>query len=501
MKNGVVYLVGAGPGDPELLTLKGERRLKTCEVLIYDRLASDNLLDLVPVACEKIYVGKEVGNHSWKQEEINELLVKKALEGKRVVRLKGGDPFVFGRGGEEVLTLKEADIPYEVIPGITSAIAAAAYAGIPVTHRGVSQSFHVITGHTKDSDNELTDNFETLAKLEGTLVFLMGMNHLHLIVEELCKYGKDENTPVAVISNGTTSIQKTVKGTLCTIVDIVKEKGIKAPAIILIGDVAKLDMRSTLKGRLSNVKIGVTGTGKITEKLEDLLKDQGALVQKLDYLKVVEYKENKELIDAIHNLNQYTWVVFTSTNGVDIFFRRLKENAIDLRKLANLKFAVVGNGTKEALLKYGFLADYTPEIYSTKALAEGMVTFLDKTDNLLIPRALKGSKELTEILDKHSISYVDIKVYDIETDNDKVKQLPEELSELDYLTFASGSGVDGIFESLGQDIIEKLRNIKIVCIGDITAQRLSGYGIENYITANEFSVPGMVESILEDFGF
>ncbi len=499
-KKGMVYLVGAGPGDPELLTIKGKARLKECEVVIYDRLASDYLLDLVPGECEKIYVGKEVGNHGLSQETINEIIVKKALEGKRVVRLKGGDPFVFGRGGEEVLALQKEGIPYQVIPGITSAIAAAAYAGIPVTHRGVSRSFHVIAGHTKDWDNQLADNYETLARLEGTLIFLMGMGNLSLIVNELCRYGKDVNTPVAVVSNATTARQKTVKGTLGTICGAVSVNNIKAPAVIIVGEAAGLEMENTIKGRLYGKRIGVTGTEKLAGKLSRRLGEHGAYVENLSFLYVKEADNRVELEHAITNLKEYTWVVFTSTNGVDIFFKYLKENHIDYRKFCGISFAVVGSGTRDTLLRYGFIADYMPETYTTAALANGLANLLKEGDKVLIPRALKGSGDLTDILDARSVPFTEIKIYTIEIDAEKYKRVTSGLVDYDYITFASASGVEGFYENLGEEIRTILKKTRIVCIGDVTVKKLKDYGIRDYITAGEYSVAGLVESILSDAG-
>ncbi|QHQ62438.1 uroporphyrinogen-III C-methyltransferase [Anaerocolumna sedimenticola] len=496
-KNGMVYLVGAGPGDPELLTLKGKARLEECEVVIYDRLASDSLLDFVPYQSEKIYVGKEVGRHSFNQEAINQIIIEKALEGKRVVRLKGGDPFVFGRGGEEVIALQKAGIPFQVIPGITSAIAAATYAGIPVTHRGISRSFHVVTGHTKDTDNELVENFETLAKLEGTLIFLMGMGNLSLIVNELIRYGKDGNTPAAVISNGTTNQQKTVRGTLLTIEEKVKEENIQAPAVILIGAVTELDMKSLQYGRLSGLRIGVTGTPKLTEKLTNQLRNEEAYVDNLSFLYVKETEELTELKRAIDCILEYTWIVFTSTNGVDLFFQYLKENQFDYRKLGHISFAVVGNGTKEALMRQGFIADYMPEVYTTVSLAHGLVKSLKKEDKVLIPRAVNGSKDLTQILSDYSIPYTDIKLYSIETDKEKYNRITSNLLDYDYLTFASASGVEGFFRE-SDSLKLNTGKTKIVCIGDITAKKLNEYGITNYLIAREYSVPGLVDCIMED---
>ncbi len=495
-KSGVVYLVGAGPGDPELLTLKGEARLRECDAVIYDRLASHCLLDLAPGKCEKIYVGKKAGTESFSQEDINQIIIKKALEGKKVVRLKGGDPFVFGRGGEEVSALQKADIPYEVIPGITSAIAALSYAGIPVTHRGISRSFHVITGHTMDSENPLGDNFEILAKLEGTLIFLMGMGNLVRIVKGLCQYGKDTGTPAAVISNGTTGKQKMVKGTLLDIEEKVIENNIKAPAVIVIGEVAKLDMKATIKGRLTGKRIGVTGTKKLTDRLTVRLREHGAQVENLSFLYVRKADDDSVLKRAVANLKDYTWITFTSVNGVDIFFKYLKENHIDYRNLAGISFAVVGKGTLDALSRHGFTADYMPDTYTTAALANGLALLLKGKDKVLIPRALKGSGDLTDILSRHFISFTDVKLYSIEIDKEKYSRVVSDLSDYDYITFASASGVEGFFENWGKDLKLSLNNTKLVCIGDITAKRLEDYGITDYITAKEHSASGMVESIL-----
>ncbi|WMJ88062.1 uroporphyrinogen-III C-methyltransferase [Anaerocolumna sp. MB42-C2] len=496
-KNGMVYLVGAGPGDPELLTLKGKARLEECEVVIYDRLASDSLLDFVPLKSEKIYVGKEVGRHSFNQEAINQIIVEKALEGKRVVRLKGGDPFVFGRGGEEVMALQKAGIPFQVIPGITSAIAAATYAGIPVTHRGISRSFHVVTGHTKDTDNELAENFETLAKLEGTLIFLMGMGNLSRIVKELIRYGKDGNTPAAVISKGTTIQQKTVRGTLVTIEEKVKEEKVVAPAVILIGAVTDLDMNAVQYGKLSGLKIGVTGTPELAEKIANQLRNEKAYVDNLSFLYVKESEKLAELKSAVDSISEYTWIVFTSTNGVDLFFQYLKENQFDYRKLGHISFAAVGNGTKEALMRQGFMADYVPELYTTVFLANGLVKLLTKEDKVLIPRAANGSKDLTKILSDYLVPYTDIKLYSIEIDQEKRKRIISELIDYDYITFASASGVEGFFKE-ADSLILNTEKTKIICIGDITAKKLREYGVTNYCIAREYSVPGLVSCIIED---
>ncbi len=257
-------------------------------------------------------------------------------------------------------------------------------------------------------------------------------------------------------------------------------------------------MKTTIKGRLSGIRIGVTGTEKLTDKLSGQLREHGAYVENLSFLQVREYEDNTELKNAITNLKDYTWIVFTSTNGVEIFFKKLKENNIDYRNLSGFSFAVVGKGTKDALIQHGFIADYMPEIYTTTALANGLATLLNKEDHVLIPRALKGSKDLTDILSKNFIPFEDLKIYSIEIDEEKYSRVTTELADFDYITFASASGVDGFFENSEEDLRQTLNRSKIVSIGDITAKRLEGYGVTNYIIAKEYSVPGLVESILKD---
>ncbi|WP_271713238.1 uroporphyrinogen-III C-methyltransferase [Anaeromicropila herbilytica] len=495
----MVYLVGAGPGDIDLLTRKGERLLRTCEVVIYDRLVSMELLDFVPKTCERIYVGKTVGNHAMKQEEINEIIIKKALENKKVLRLKGGDPFVFGRGGEEVLALQKEKIPYEVVPGVTSVTSCLAYAGIPITHRGSSNSFHVITGHTKDSDNQLTDNYEYLAKLDGTLVFLMGMGNLDRIVEQLIAYGKDKNTPVAIIYKGTTIQQKVVRGTLDTIYQKVLEQKIKSPSIIVVGDVAGLHMEKIHQGVLNGIRIGITGTNKLTDKLKFLLEDNGAKVLNLSFLKVEEIKEEDSLYNTIHRIGDYNWIVFTSTNGVEVFFHRLLKEKIDYRIFSNMKFAVVGKGTEEALLRKGFQADYMPTKYTTKDLGEGLKNILKKEESVLLVRAKEASIELVNILKEANIQYHDLAIYDLSIDEEKKNSVLEYIDDIDVITFASSSGVRSLLGELSIEKKEQLRQKKIVCIGDITAKTLESYGYDNYIIAEEYTADGMVEKIVESY--
>lgn len=525
-KKGFVSLVGAGPGDLELLTLKGEMRLKNCDVVIYDRLANQEFLNLVPDNCEKINAGKVVGSHLLPQNEINEIIVKKALEGKRVVRLKGGDPFVFGRGGEEVIRLKEEGIPFEVIPGITSAIAAATYAGIPVTHRGVSRSFHVITGHTREGGG-LSLDFKNLANLEGTLIFLMGMANLSIITNGLLTHGKEKDTPVAIISNATTKKQKVVKGTLETIVRKVVESQIKAPAIIVVGKVVELDMACLYKEK-DTIAVGINGTKRFIERLKNELEVQNVDVKVLYELEVKDFTNREEILSKIINIDYYSWLVFTSSNGVELFMEALKKNSVDFRKLSHIKMAVIGRGTYDTLNSYGFLADYMPDEFTVKALGEGICKLLGNRDKVLIARALRGSKELNEIFDRNNISYTDLSIYDLQISKEDIgkreginrlndlskgktsilldkeesdgslEKKNMELDNLDYITFGSSSQVEAFFRHLSLNELMKYPNIKLVSIGEVTSKTLECYGVKSYLTAKEASVSSIVSCIMED---
>ena len=493
--SGKVYLVGAGCGDPELITWKGLNLLRTCDAVLYDDLVADKLLEETKQDCERIFVGKRYGRHSLPQNETNALLVEKAKEGKMVVRLKGGDPFVFGRGGEEVLTLQAENIPYEVVSGVTSSIAVPAAAGIPVTHRKIARSFHVITGHTAaGGETTLTENLDVLAKLEGTLVFLMGLHHLEEICDGLMTGGKAKDTPAAVISNGTTPEQKIVRAALGELAETVREAVLEAPAVIVIGETAELDFTGTIPRPLYGVKIGVTGTKSITRKLRDRLEEQGAAVTEMDYSTIMPYRENARLEQELQKISDYPWAVFTSPNGVEIFFDYLKKLKFDVRRLAHLQFAVIGTGTAAALEKRGIYASFLPEKYDVESLAKGLCGTAKKDENILILRAEQGSEILTEVFDAEGMTYTDVKIYDILVDEEKRRFANEKAKEMDFITFASGSGVRGFMENGGTIPA----GTKAVCIGTSTAKMLKKYGDYEKLTAETFNVDGVVDIILKE---
>lgn len=497
-KMGIVYLVGAGPGDEELITVKGLRLLQDCEVVIYDRLVSPLLLEKVPDVCEKIDVGKQVGSQKVTQELINELLVKKALEGKRVVRLKGGDPFVFGRGGEEILALNAHHIPYEVIPGVTSALSVAAYGGIPMTHRGISQSFHVVTGRTTTTETGMIASLRALAALEGTLVFLMGMGHLEQLMEGLMQSGKSPNTPVAIISMGTTVYQREVRGTLADICMHAKKEEIKPPAIVIIGEVAKFKLLYKGQESLIGKRIGLMMTDQLSDKLAKKLERHGAKVIKIGATDIKWTEEKRSLLMALREIEHYRWLVFTSTIAVNYFFELVNEEQMDLRRFAHIKFAVVGEGTRKALSHQGFMADYMPETYTAEALGKGLYHQIGSDQQVLVPRAEKGSEALLAGFKEKVLHVTDIKFYDTVIDEKKLQKKLEQLVALDYLVFGSSASVQGFMEKGGAKGKALLTSSRLVCFGEVTAKTLEAHGYHQYLLPQEYTVDSLVSVICKD---
>lgn len=487
-KKGKVYLVGAGCGKYDLITLRGLRLLQGCDTVIYDSLIDMRLLDLVPGYAEKICVGKRAGAHSETQESINSILVDKALSGKKVVRLKGGDPFVFGRGGEEIIALHEHDIPFGIVPGISSAVAVPELAGIPVTHRRISRSFHVFTGHT--ADDMLPDNFEIPSKTGGTLVFLMGLNNLPIIAERLMSGGMSGDTPAAVISQGATAAQRVVRSDLKNIADNVKNADIIAPAVIVVGETAGYDLSPTIPLPLDGVTVTVTGTEHFTEKLSSLLEPHGAEIKKLGLIKIAEFEENTAFDAALENIRNYCWLVLTSVNGAKTLLRKMRLLKMDIRKLSAVRIAVIGKGTADHLSENGILPDLVPEKYTSEELGNALAKTVGKGEKVLILRAENGSPRLTEILSEHHISYDDIKIYRTES---VVKKESETNIQTDILTFASASGVRAFFDG-GYKVSPET---KIICIGEITAEELKARGITGSSVVSDHTAESMAEMILK----
>ncbi len=490
---GKVWLVGAGPGDRNLVTQRCLSCIREADAVVYDSLATDALLNEARRDAELIYAGKRASSHYLRQEETNALLIRMAKEGKRVVRLKGGDPFIFGRGAEEAQELLEAGIEYEIVPGVSSCYGAPAYAGIPVTHRDYASSFHVITGHEGSHKEKNVLDYATLAKEEGTLVFLMGLKNLPHIAASLIGHGKDPNTPAAVIQEGTTGRQKVAEGTLQNIAEKAEHAGIRTPAITVVGETVSL--REALAwygtGALAGVRVLVTGTEKMARQQCRVLEAEGAEVISFSLI-YTEPLITEAFQAAMGELDRYSWAVFTSSNGVDIFFDCLLESGKDIRCLAGLKFAVIGEGTKKALAAKGIRADFVPTRYSSRDLSREWVPTLTEGDQVLLLRAEEASEELNRALREAGIRYQALSVYHTAVDMRKSEELNRILPQVDYVTFASASAVKA-FAAMTDGGNMKA---KAVCIGPVTEKAAEAAGIRVHRSAVEYTAEGIRDVLL-----
>ena len=501
---GMVYLVGAGPGDYRLISLKAVDCLKVADVVVYDRLADDRILQWAPDDAEYIYVGKASSNHTMKQEDINQLLVDKAKEGKCVVRLKGGDPFVFGRGGEEGVLLQENGLPFEIVPGITSAISVPAYAGIPVTHRAVATSFAVVTGHEDPTKGKSNMRWEHLATGVDTLVFLMGVANLPHITKKLIENGRPADTPAAVIRWGTKPEQRVLMTTVGTAAEDVVKANLKPPAIFIVGDVVNLreklqwfDEPKThpLFGKTVLVTRARSQASKLTARLEQL----GAKVIEAPAIRIEEPADHYEALDAaIAKLNDYQWLIFTSANGVDYFFARLIKTGKDARALGYAKVAAIGSATAAKLREYGIIADVVPREFRAEGVLEALKGKLPSHAKILLPRAQEAREILPEKLREQG-AVVDVApAYQTVAAEVDAESLREKLAdgEIDLVTFTSSSTVTNLVKIIGS--ADALKGIKTAAIGPVTAETAKGNGIEPDIVAKEYTIDGLVEAIKEN---
>jgi uroporphyrinogen III methyltransferase/synthase len=499
MKSGFVALVGAGPGDRGLLTLRGKELLLQADVVVYDRLVSEDIIRMIPDTAEMINVGKENRYHPVRQEEINEILLQKAMEGYFVVRLKGGDPFVFGRGGEELELLQENNISFEIVPGITSAVAALCYAGIPVTHRDFCSSFHVITGHAR-AGGELEIPFKELIELKGTLIFLMGVSSLAYLMEGLLNAGMSADMPAAVVENGTRPNQRRLTATVGTIEEKAAGMGLQSPAIIAVGRVCDLwdrfdwYMGKPLFGKKILVTRPKTEAGTLSAKLYGL----GAEPVEFPCIQVAAIPDNKRLYQACENLGGYDWLLFTSKNGVDIFFDYLDSRGKDARVLANTRIGVVGVQTEKALRRKGVFSDYIPEIYDGRHLAEGVAALVKDNGKVLICDAEIAGDDMVDLFKERDIPYDRIPLYHTVYINENSEQVRNMITsgEIRYITFTSASTVEGFFKAIGEQAAPTLT---AVCIGQQTAQAAAKYGIR-HVVARQATIDSMIEKILEVAG-
>ena len=482
MKMGKVWLVGAGPGDAGLFTLKGQEVLNKAEVVVYDSLVGQGVLTMIPESARLIYVGKRADRHTMPQEQINEILLEEAQKGYRVVRLKGGDPFLFGRGGEELELLSRNHVPYEVVPGVTSPLAVPAYNGIPVTHRDFCSSLHIITGHKRDG-KEYDIDFKSLVDTKGTLVFLMGAAALKDICTGLLNAGMDPAMPAALLQKGTTAGQKRIVADVGTLPEEAQRRGVETPAIIVVGKVCALADTFAWyeKLPLEGWKVLVTRPRNRSSRTAELLREKGAEVLELPSIKTVPLKDQGLLHAAMEKMETYQWMVFTSPTGVEVFFDELKKQKKDIRSLCGVRVAAIGQGTASALEQRGLLADLVPSVYDGDTLARELAEKLGGGERILIPRALKGNENIVPILEEKGASVDDIGIYETVYESGRLIDPRKELESgnIDCVVFTSASTVKGFVESTkGADY----SGLVAACIGKQTKAAADQFGMETYMS-------------------
>jgi uroporphyrinogen III methyltransferase/synthase len=498
--DGFVSLIGAGPGDPGLLTLQGAASLAAADVVVYDYLANPVLLGHALPEAERIYVGKKAGAHTRTQEEINALLVEQAQSGKRVARLKGGDPFVFGRGGEEALALIEAGVPFEVIPGVSSAMAAPAYAGIPVTHRGLASSFAVITGHEDPTKDQSAVDWQHLATGVDTLIFLMGVGRLAQIVEQLIAHGRPPETPAALVRWGTMPSQKTVSGSLANIVDKVRAAGLKPPAVTVVGQVAALrEQLQWFENRpLFGQRILVTRTRQQASVLSARLRELGAEPVELPTIRIEPAGDWAPLDDALGQLSSFDWIIFTSVNGVRFFWERLANAGLDARALHRVQIAAIGPATAGELVARGLRPDYVPQKYVAEAVAAGLEEI--QGQRVLLPRADIARPALADLLREAGAAVSEVTAYRTLRPESQDGELRDLLKGITAATFTSSSTVRNLAtmaQGAGLDLSATLRGVVIACIGPVTAQTARELGLAVDVVATEYTIDGLVKALVQ----
>ncbi len=498
---GKVYLIGAGPGDPGLVTVKGTECIRAADIVVYDYLAAPALLKYAQKDAEIIYVGKKGGAHTLPQEDINALLVEKAASGNIVARLKGGDPFIFGRGGEEAEVLVAAGVPFEVVPGVTSAVAAPAYAGIPLTHRKFTSTVAFITGHEDPTKDTSGIDWASLAKGIGTTVFLMGIKNLPHIAARLIRHGKAPDTPVALVRWGTTPAQQTVTGTLDTIADESVRAGIKAPAIIVVGEVVRLrDSLRWFEDRpLFGKRIVVTRAREQASDLVKALTDLGAECLEYPTIQVMPPENHQPLDSAIASLSTYDWLIFTSVNGVIFFLDRLFGTGKDIRALGDIRTACIGPVTANKLFERGIRCDVLPLTYRAESVVDAFKNRSIQGKKILLPRAETARPILPAELTKMGARVHEVTAYRTRNVREHAESLIRQLENgaIDLVTFTSSSTVKN-FRSLlpEKKLNDLLKGVAIASIGPITSDTAQGLGFEVHITAETYTIPGLIDAIL-----
>ena len=496
--SGKVYLIGAGPGDPGLITVKGLRCLQEADIVVYDRLVDSRILDKADKKAELIFVGKGPGEAAMEQEEINQYLVARGQEGKVVARLKGGDPFVFGRGGEEAQALALAGVPYEVVPGVTSAIAAPAYAGIPLTHRDLASSLTVVTGSEDPTKEDSTVRWDAVARAGGTVVALMAWAALDKIVETLIKEGMEPSTPVALVRWGTEPYQQTVTGTLETIVGVGNEAGMSPPVVAVIGHV--VDLRQRLRWfdnkPLFGKRVLVTRSRAQASVLSEMLQQEGAEPVELPTIQFSPVDDYTAVDRAIDSLHSYTWVIFTSANGVESFFDRMRALNLDSRAFGGVKVGAIGPATAAALTQRGIVADMVPPEYVSEAIVQVMQGNNLKGSRVLLPRADIGRAELADGLASLGALVEQLPIYRTTVPEGSGDKAREHLGNgnIDLVTFTSSSTVVNLLSLLDGDTT-LFRKVLVACIGPITASTAREKGLKVDIVAQEHTIAGLLSAM------
>jgi len=505
-EKGKVYLVGAGPGDPGLLTLRAKECIGRADVIVYDELANRVFLDFASANAELIYAGKKAGCHALSQHEINTVIVEKAREGRCVVRLKGGDPFIFGRGGEEAQELVKAGISFDVVPGVTSAIAVPAYAGIPLTHRDFTTSVAFITGHEDPGKGESAIAWDRLAGGVGTLVFLMGVGNLPAIAKSLMDHGRAPETPVAVIQRGTVASQRTITGPLGQIAVRAEREGIRPPAIIVVGDVVKLrgELNWFEERVLFGKRIVVTRAREQASEFLAALSDLGAECIEFPTIEIVPPESWDSLDRAIRSLGAYEWVVFTSVNGVKSFFQRLDALGRDVRDLKGIRIAAIGPKTGDAVREKGIRLDLMPDEYRAEAVVEAFKKEGVRGRGILLPRAAGAREILPGELEKMGARVDVVDAYRTirpERDRERVREMLAE-GEIHMVTFTSSSTVKNFFEMFEGEkdlVLRWMERVAVACIGPVTAGTAEEMGLKVCLIPSEYTIEALTKAILDYF--
>lgn len=495
---GTVYLVGAGPGDPGLITVRGLQILRSADAVVFDRLAPQRLLSEARDDAELIDAGKRRGDHRMSQAEINDELVRLSSEGKSVCRLKGGDPFVFGRGGEEALALAEAGLPWEVVPGITSTIAAPAYAGIPITQRGMATSFTVVTGSEGPDKPDSTLDWDALAHVGGTLVFVMGWKGMPQIVSALISKGMSPETPAALVQWGTTPMQKTVTGSLEKIVENGKAEGIGAPVVLVVGRVSSLrNQLAWFDTRpLFGLNVLITRARSQASRLAEQLEAFGARTLQLPVIDIVQVADTRGLDNAVKMIGDYEWVIFTSANAVEGLWKRVLAMGLDARVFGKIKIAAVGPATGRALEAIGLSADMMPDVFDADALLDSFRALDPLPSRVLFPRSAIGRESLVIGLRDLGVDVDPVIAYETSTAETSGSQARAAYAEgVNVTTFTSSSSVENLVKLLDGDVSAVNRSM-VACIGPVTESAAKANGIKVDLVAERQTIDGLVEAIV-----